>query len=56
MDRKIRELLALRKGSDMVYRYAQQFNSLCQYGRHHMDTNAKKIERFCDGLDGKLYE
>jgi predicted GIY-YIG superfamily endonuclease len=21
-----------------------------------VDTNAKKIERFCDGLDGKLYE
>jgi predicted GIY-YIG superfamily endonuclease len=21
-----------------------------------MDTDAKKIERFCDGLDGKLYE
>jgi hypothetical protein len=56
MDRKMRELLALRKGSDMVYRYAQQFNSLCQYGRHHVDTDAKKIERFRDGLDGKLYE
>jgi hypothetical protein len=21
-----------------------------------MDTDAKKIERFCDGLDGKLYD
>jgi hypothetical protein len=21
-----------------------------------VDTDAKKIERFCDGLDGKLYE
>jgi hypothetical protein len=56
MDRKVRELLALRKGSDMVYRYAQKFNSLCQYGGHHMDTDAKKMERFRDGLDGKLYE
>jgi hypothetical protein len=39
-----------------VYLYAQKFNSLCQYGRHHVDTGAKKMERFRDGLDGKLYE
>jgi hypothetical protein len=56
MDRKMRELLALRQGSDTVYRYAQKFNSLCQYGGHHVDTDAKKMERFRDGLDGKLYE
>jgi hypothetical protein len=56
MDRKTRELLALRLGSDTVYQYAQKFNSLCQYGGHHMDTEAKKMERFRDGLDGKLYE
>jgi hypothetical protein len=52
----MRELLALRQGSDTVYRYAQKFNSLCQYGGHHIDTDAKKMERFRDGLDGKLYE
>jgi hypothetical protein len=56
MDRKMRELLALRQGSDTVYRYAQKFNSLCQYGGHHVDTGAKKMERFHDGLNGKLYE
>jgi hypothetical protein len=57
MDRKMRELLALRQGSDTVYRYAQKFNSLCQYGgHHHVDTDAKKMERFRDGLDGMLYE
>jgi hypothetical protein len=56
MDRKMRELLALGQGSDTVYRYAQKFNSLCQYGGHHIDTDAKKMERFRDGLDGKLYE
>jgi hypothetical protein len=56
MDRKMRELLALRQGSDTVYRYAQKFNSLCQYGGHHVDTDAKKMQRFSDGLDGKLYE
>jgi hypothetical protein len=55
MDRKMRELLALRQGSDTVYRYAQKFNSLYQYGGHHIDTDAK-MERFHDGLDGKLYE
>jgi hypothetical protein len=56
MDRKMRELLSLRQGSDTVYRYAQKFNSLCQYGGHHVDTDAKKMETFRDGLDGKLYE
>jgi hypothetical protein len=56
MEKKMRELLALRQGSDTVYRYAQKFNSLCQHGGHHVDTDAKKMERFCDGLDGKLYE
>jgi hypothetical protein len=55
MDRKMRELLALRQGSDMVYRYAQKINNLCQYGGHHVDTDARKMERFRDGLDGKLY-
>jgi hypothetical protein len=39
-----------------LYHYAQKFNSLCQYGGYHMDTNAKKMERFRDGLDCKLYE
>jgi hypothetical protein len=56
MDRKMRELLALRQGSDTVYLYAQKFNSLCQYGGYHVDTDAKKMERFRGGLDGKLYE
>jgi hypothetical protein len=56
MDRKMRELLALRQGSDTVYRYAQTFNSLCQYGGHHIDSDANKMEIFHDGLDGKLYE
>jgi hypothetical protein len=56
MDKKMKELLALRQGSHTVYCYAPKFNSLRQYGGYHMDTDAKKIERFCDGLDGKLYE
>jgi hypothetical protein len=27
-----------------------------KYGGHHVDTDAKKMERFRDGLDGDLYE
>jgi hypothetical protein len=29
MDRKMRELLALKQGADTMYQYAQKFNSLC---------------------------
>jgi predicted PolB exonuclease-like 3'-5' exonuclease len=56
MDRKMRELPPLRQGSDTMFHYAQKFNSLCQYGGHHVDTDAKKMERFRDVLDGELYE
>jgi hypothetical protein len=56
MDRKLKELLALKQGSDTVYEYAKKFNALCQYGGHHVDNDAKKIERFRDGLNGDLYE
>jgi hypothetical protein len=56
MVRKMKELLALKQGDDTVYQYAQKFNSLCQYGEHHVDTDAKKMERFRDGLRSELYE
>jgi hypothetical protein len=56
MDRKMKELLALKQGSDTVYEYAKKFKALCQYGGHHIDNDAKKIERFRDGLHGDLYE
>jgi hypothetical protein len=56
MVRKMKELLALKQGDDTVYQYAQKFNSLCQYGEHHMDTDAKKMEHFHDGLKSELYE
>jgi hypothetical protein len=39
-----------------MYQYAQKFNSLCQYGEHHMDTDAEKMECFRDGLKSELYE
>jgi hypothetical protein len=56
MDRKMKELLALKQGSDTMYEYAKKFNALSQYGGHHVDNDAKKIERFHDGLHGDLYE
>jgi hypothetical protein len=56
MDRKMKELLALKQGTDTVNEYAKKFNALCQYGGHHVDNDAKKIERFRDGLHGDLYE
>jgi hypothetical protein len=56
MDRKMKELLSLKQGTDTVYEYAKKFNALCQYGGHHVDNDAKKIERFRDGLHGDLYE
>jgi hypothetical protein len=56
MDRKMKELLALKQGSDTVYEYAKKFNALCQYGGHHVDNDAKKIEHFRDELHGDLYE
>jgi hypothetical protein len=34
----------------------RKFNALCQYGGHHVDNDAKKIERFRDGLHGDVYE
>jgi hypothetical protein len=42
MVRKMKELLALKQGDDTMYQYAQKFNSLCQYGEHHVDTDAKR--------------
>jgi hypothetical protein len=56
MVRKMKELLALKQGDDTVYQYAQKFNSLCQYGEHHVDNDGKKMERFRDGLRSELYE
>jgi hypothetical protein len=56
MDIKTKELLALKQGSDTVYGYAKKFNALCQHGVHHVDNDAKKIERFRDGLHRDLYD
>jgi hypothetical protein len=52
----MRELLALKKGTDTVYQYAQKFINLCQYGGYHVDTDMKKMELFREGLNSKLAE
>jgi hypothetical protein len=52
----MRELLALKQGSDTVYQYAKKFNNLCQYGGYHVDTDTKKMELFREGLNSKLSE
>jgi hypothetical protein len=56
MVRKMKELFALKQGDDTMYQYAQKFTSLCQYGEHHVDIDAKKMERFLDGLRSEFYE
>jgi len=56
MDRKLNEFLALTQGTRTVMQYAQAFNQLCQYGGYHVDTDAKKRDRFRRGLNTKLKE
>ena len=56
MDRKLNEFLALTQGTHTVMQYAQAFNQLCQYGGYHVDTDAKKRDRFRRGLNTKLKE
>jgi hypothetical protein len=55
-DRKMRELLALKQGSNTVYQYAQKFTNPCQYGGYHVDADVKKMELFREGLNSKLAE
>jgi hypothetical protein len=56
MVRKRKELLALKQRDNTVYQYAPKFNNLYQYGEHHIDIDAKKMECFRDGLKSELYE
>jgi hypothetical protein len=39
-----------------VYDYTQKFNNLAQYGRHHVDTEAKKAELYHKGLNIQLQD
>jgi len=56
LDRKLNEFLALTQGTRTVLQYAHVFNHLCQYAGHHVDTDAKKQDRFRRGLNTKLKE
>jgi hypothetical protein len=37
-----------------VYDYTQEFNNLAQYGGHHVDSDAKKDDLYCKGLNIQL--
>jgi hypothetical protein len=51
---KLVEFLELRQGNRYVYEYTQEFNNLAQYGGHRVDTDAKKAELYCKGLNIQL--
>jgi hypothetical protein len=56
MRRKLAEFLDLHQGNRSVYEYIQEFNNLAQYGSHHVDTDAKKVELFRKGLTIQLQD
>jgi hypothetical protein len=39
---KLKEFLDLEEGNHSVFDYTRRFNTLSQYGSHHIDTNEKK--------------
>jgi hypothetical protein len=51
---KLVEFLDMHQGNRSVYEYIQEFNNLAQYGSHHVDTNAMKVELFRKGLTIQL--
>jgi hypothetical protein len=56
MERKLNEFLALTQGTRTILQYAQAFNHLCQYAGYHADSDTKKQDHFCRGLNTKLKE
>jgi hypothetical protein len=54
LDRKLNEFLALNQGTRTVLQYAQAFNDLCQYAGYHVDSDEKKRDCFCRGLNTNL--
>jgi hypothetical protein len=54
--RKLVEFLELCQGNRSVYEYTQEFNNLAQYVGHHVDTDAKKAELYCKGLNIQLQD
>jgi hypothetical protein len=54
--RKLKEFLDFEQGNHPLYDYARQFNSLHQYGSHHIYMDAKKAEVFRKGLMVQLQD
>ena len=54
MKLKRREFESLRQGAHTVMEYVQEFNHLAQYAPDLVSTEAKKAERFLEGLDSTL--
>jgi hypothetical protein len=46
---KLVEFFELHQGNHSVYDYTQEFNNLAQYGGHHVDNDAKKVELYRKG-------
>jgi hypothetical protein len=53
---KLVEFLDLHQENRSIYEYIQEFNNLAQYGSHHVDTDAKKVELFRKGLTIQLHD
>jgi hypothetical protein len=47
---KLKEFLDPEQGNHSVFDYYHQFNSLAQYGAHHVDTDSKKAKLLFKGL------
>jgi hypothetical protein len=56
MRHKLAEFLDLHQGNHSVNEYIQEFNNLAQYRSHHVDTDAKKVELFRQGLPIQLQD
>jgi hypothetical protein len=54
--RKLEEFLELHQGNCFVYEHTKEFKNLAQYGGHHVDTDAKKVELFRKGLTIQLQD
>jgi hypothetical protein len=51
---KRKEFCNLRQTNRMVAEYIDEFNNLSRYAHEDVDTDAKRKERFLDGLSGEL--
>jgi hypothetical protein len=54
--RKLVEFLELRQGNRSAYEYTQEFNNLAQYGGHHVNTDANKVELYHKRLNIQLQD